>query len=224
MITIKNVTKTYNKGASNAFEALHEVNLEIPEKEMTAIVGASGAGKSTLLHIIGCIDDYDSGEYELDGMLIKGKKDKELAQIRNEKIGLVMQDYALVEEFTALDNVMLPLDFAKKKKAQRKKLAEEALERVGMKEFCKRPVRKLSGGQKQRVAIARAIVNNPVVLLADEPTGALDSGTSAEIMQLLKELNRKGMTIVIITHDKEVAAQCDRQIEICDGRVREDVE
>lgn len=223
MITIKNVTKTYNKGASNAFEALHEVNLEIPEKEMTAIVGASGAGKSTLLHIIGCIDDYDSGEYELDGMLIKGKKDKELAQIRNEKIGLVMQDYALVEEFTALENVMLPLDFAKKKKAQRKKLAEEALERVGMKEFCKRPVRKLSGGQKQRVAIARAIVNDPVVLLADEPTGALDSGTSAEIMQLLKELNRKGMTIVIITHDKEVAAQCDRQIEICDGRVREDV-
>ena len=223
MITIKNVTKTYNKGASNAFEALHEVNLEIPEKEMTAIVGASGAGKSTLLHIIGCIDDYDSGEYELDGMLIKGKKDKELAQIRNEKIGLVMQDYALVEEFTALENVMLPLDFAKKKKAQRKKLAEEALERVGMKEFCKRPVRKLSGGQKQRVAIARAIVNKPVVLLADEPTGALDSGTSAEIMQLLKELNRKGMTIVIITHDKEVAAQCDRQIEICDGRVREDV-
>lgn len=223
MITIKNVTKTYNKGASNAFEALHEVNLEIPEKEMTAIVGASGAGKSTLLHIIGCIDDYDSGEYELDGMLIKGKKDKELAQIRNEKIGLVMQDYALVEEFTALENVMLPLDFAKKKKGQRKKLAEEALERVGMKEFCKRPVRKLSGGQKQRVAIARAIVNDPVVLLADEPTGALDSGTSAEIMQLLKELNRKGMTIVIITHDKEVAAQCDRQIEICDGRVREDV-
>ena len=223
MITIKNVTKTYNKGASNAFEALHEVNLEIPEKEMTAIVGASGAGKSTLLHILGCIDDYDSGEYELDGMLIKGKKDKELAQIRNEKIGLVMQDYALVEEFTALENVMLPLDFAKKKKAQRKKLAEEALERVGMKEFCKRPVRKLSGGQKQRVAIARAIVNKPVVLLADEPTGALDSGTSAEIMQLLKELNRKGMTIVIITHDKEVAAQCDRQIEICDGRVREDV-
>lgn len=223
MITIKNITKTYNKGASNAFEALHEVNLEIPEKEMTAIVGASGAGKSTLLHIIGCIDDYDSGEYELDGMLIKGKKDKELAQIRNEKIGLVMQDYALVEEFTALENVMLPLDFAKKKKAQRKKLAEEALERVGMKEFCKRPVRKLSGGQKQRVAIARAIVNDPVVLLADEPTGALDSGTSAEIMQLLKELNRKGMTIVIITHDKEVAAQCDRQIEICDGRVREDV-
>ncbi len=223
MITIKNVTKTYNKGASNAFEALHEVNLEIPEKEMTAIVGASGAGKSTLLHIIGCIDDYDSGEYELDGMLIKGKKDNELAQIRNEKIGLVMQDYALVEEFTALENVMLPLDFAKKKKAQRKKLAEEALERVGMKEFCKRPVRKLSGGQKQRVAIARAIVNDPVVLLADEPTGALDSGTSAEIMQLLKELNRKGMTIVIITHDKEVAAQCDRQIEICDGRVREDV-
>ena len=170
MITIKNVTKTYNKGASNAFEALHEVNLEIPEKEMTAIVGASGAGKSTLLHIIGCIDDYDSGEYELDGMLIKGKKDKELAQIRNEKIGLVMQDYALVEEFTALENVMLPLDFAKKKKAQRKKLAEEALERVGMKEFCKRPVRKLSGGQKQRVAIARAIVNDPVVLLEDEPT------------------------------------------------------
>ncbi len=219
MIEIKNVVKIYNKGDANAFEALHGVSVTIEDKEMTAIVGKSGAGKSTLLHIIACIDNYDEGEYYLDGELIKDKNDKQLAQIRNEKLGLVMQDYALIDDFTAIENVLLPLDFAKTKASNRKKLAEKALAAVGMEELKNKPVKKLSGGQKQRVAIARAIVNNPSVLLADEPTGALDSDTSAEIMELLKELNNQGMTIVIITHDIEVANLCDRKIEIGDGRI-----
>lgn len=219
MIEIKNVVKIYNKGDANAFEALHGISVTIKDKEMTAIVGKSGAGKSTLLHIIACIDNYDEGEYYLDGELIKDKSDKELARIRNEKLGLVMQDYALVDDFTAIENVLLPLDFAKTKASNRKKLAEQALAAVGMEELKNKSVKKLSGGQKQRVAIARAIVNSPNVLLADEPTGALDSDTSAEIMELLKKLNRQGMTIVIITHDVEVANLCNRKIEIGDGRI-----
>lgn len=219
MIQIKNIVKVYNKGDANAFEALHGISLKIEDNEMVAIVGKSGAGKSTLLHIIACIDNYDQGEYYLDKMLIKNMKESELARLRNEKLGLVMQDYALVEDFTAVENVLLPLNFAKRKAANRMKLAENALEAVGMLEFKEKSVKKLSGGQKQRVAIARAIVNCPSVLLADEPTGALDSKTSSEIMELLKGLNRQGMTIVIITHDIGVAALCGRKIEMIDGNI-----
>lgn len=219
MIEMKNIIKIYNKGDANELKALHDVSVTVRDKEMVAIIGKSGAGKSTLLHIMACIDDYDDGEYYLDSMLVKDKKEKELARLRNERIGLVMQDYALVDDFTALENVLLPLDFAKKKAGNRKKLAEEALEAVGIKELKGKPVKKLSGGQKQRVAIARALVNHPSVLLADEPTGALDSDTSAEIMELLKSLNRQGMTVVIITHDMGVADLCDRKIEIADGKI-----
>lgn len=222
MIQIKNVVKIYNKGKQNEFEALHGVSLDIADGEMVAIVGKSGAGKSTLLHIIACIDNYDEGEYYLDDILVKDLKDKESAKIRNEHIGIVMQDYALVEDFSALQNVLLPLDFAKKKNKNRKEEAIKALETVDMKDFMKNPVKELSGGQKQRVAIARAIVNEPQVLLADEPTGALDSNTSNEIMKLFKELNEKGMTIIIITHDEQVAALCDRKITIADGRIEQD--
>lgn len=226
MITLRNINKIYNKGQQNEFQALHDINLQIKKGEMVAIVGKSGAGKSTLLHILACIDGYDEGEYELDGNLIKGMKDRELAKIRNRKIGIVMQDYALVDDFSGIENVMLPLDFSvkpvdgkKKGGTQKRKIAMEALKNVEMEEFGKNPVKELSGGQKQRVAIARAIVNNPGLLLADEPTGALDTKTSDDIMRLLKRLNEQGTTIVIITHDMEVASRCDRKIVIEDGRI-----
>ena len=219
MIVLAGIRKVYNFKKTNEYEALHDVSLEIADGEMVAIIGKSGAGKSTLLHILACIDSYESGEYRIDDTLVKGLSERKLAQIRNEKIGMVMQDFALVEDFTAIENVMLPLDFAKRKKPNRKQLAMDALKSVGMDSMAKKPVNKLSGGQKQRVAIARAIVNQPSVILADEPTGALDSKTAAEIMSVFKELNQQGKTVIIVTHDMGVAEQCDRIIEIADGQI-----
>ena len=219
MIEIKNITKIYNPGKSNEFTALKDISLTIGDGEMTAIIGKSGAGKSTLLHIMACIDNYQNGEYRIDGTLVKQLSERDSARIRNEKIGMVMQDFALVEDFSALENVLLTLDFAKNKKSDRRETAMKALSSVGMAEYAKKPVNKLSGGQKQRVAIARAIVNEPSMILADEPTGALDSKTSAEIMEVFKSLNRQGKTVVIVTHDLEVARQCGRIIEISDGRI-----
>ena len=221
MIKIENLTKTYNYKKSNAFTALTDVSLTVEDGEMLAIIGKSGAGKSTLLHIIGCIDTFEKGTYTLDDISVHKLSDKKLAQIRNQKVGIVMQDFALVEEYTVLENVKIPLYFAKKRKGSVNTLALDALEKVGMKELAKKPVNKLSGGQKQRVAIARAIVNNPSFLLADEPTGALDTKTSAEIMALFKSLNDEGKTVIIITHDPTVAGSCQRQIEISDGKIIE---
>ena len=221
MIKIENLTKTYNYKKSNAFTALTDVSLTVEDGEMLAIIGKSGAGKSTLLHIIGCIDTFEKGTYTLDDISVHKLSDKKLAQIRNQKVGIVMQDFALVEEYTVLENVKIPLYFAKKRKGSANTLALDALEKVGMKELAKKPVNKLSGGQKQRVAIARAIVNNPSFLLADEPTGALDTKTSAEIMALFKSLNDEGKTVMIITHDPTVAESCKRQIEISDGKIIE---
>lgn len=219
MIQITNVHKTYNVKHANEFEALKGVSLRIDKGELVAIIGKSGAGKSTLLHILACIDSYEDGEYHIDATLVKKLSERKLAQIRNEKIGMVMQDFALVEDFTAIENVMLPLDFAKHKKPNRKQLAMDALKSVGMDSMAKKPVNKLSGGQKQRVAIARAIVNQPSVILADEPTGALDSKTAQEIMEVFKELHQQGKTVIIVTHDMGVAEQCDRIIEIADGQI-----
>lgn len=219
MIKIENLTKTYNYKKSNAFTALKEVSLTVDDGEMVAIIGKSGAGKSTLLHIIGCIDTFESGTYTIDDISVHNLSDKKLARIRNEKVGIVMQDFALVEEYTVLENVKVPLYFAKKKSGKAKNLALEALEKVGIKELANKPVNKLSGGQKQRVAIARAIVNNPSFILADEPTGALDTKTSGEIMELFKSLNDDGKTIIIITHDMGVADACKRKIEISDGKI-----
>ena len=219
MITIKDLVKIYNCGKPNEFEALHGISLQIDDGELAAITGRSGAGKSTLLHILACIDDYQSGEYRLDGTLVKNLSDRQYAKIRNKKIGMVMQDFALVEDMTALENVMIPLDFAKVKATAKKEKAFGALRAVGIEELAKKPCNKLSGGQKQRVAIARAIVNEPAMILADEPTGALDSKTSAEIMELFKALNEQGRTVIIVTHDACVAGQCGRVIEISDGRI-----
>ena len=220
MITLSNISKIYNQGKSNAFQALDGVSLEIRDGEMAAIIGKSGAGKSTLLHILACIDTYEGGEYHIDDTLVKSLSEAELAQIRNEKIGMVMQDFALIEDFTAIENVMLPLDFAKKKLPNRRQLALDALKSVGMDSMAKKPVNKLSGGQKQRVAIARAIVNQPSVILADEPTGALDSKTAQEIMDVFKSLNAQGRTVIIVTHDMGIAEQCGRIIEIADGKIK----
>lgn len=219
MIKISNLSKIYNYKKANAFQALYDVNLNIDEGEMAAIIGASGAGKSTLLHILACIDNYQSGEYYLDGVFVNSNSEKNLAKIRNEKIGMVMQDFALIDDFSSVQNVMLPLDFSAKKDKDKKKKALAVLESVGMSDFANNRSNNLSGGQKQRVAIARAIVNDPAIILADEPTGALDSKTSAEIMDLFKSLNRQGRTVIIVTHDPNVARQCDRIIEISDGRI-----
>ena len=222
MIEINNINKTYNKGKANAFQALKNVSLTIEDGEMVAIIGKSGAGKSTLMHIIGCIDDFESGTYILNGDDISSIKEGKRAKIRNKDIGIVMQDFALVEDYTAIENVMIPLYFTKGKLLESKKtIARKALEKVGIGELASKKVNKLSGGQKQRVAIARAIVNNPGILLADEPTGALDVKTSAEIIGVFRELNEQGITVIIITHDMEVADGCERVIEISDGKIGE---
>ncbi|MCI5602506.1 MAG: ABC transporter ATP-binding protein [Lachnospiraceae bacterium] len=216
MIRLVNINKTYNYKKANAFCALKGINLSINDGEMLAIIGKSGAGKSTLMHILGCIDDFESGDYLIDDINVKDISNGKKAEIRNKKIGIVMQDFALIEEYTVIENVMVPLLFDKSKK-DKKKTAIKAIESVGIGDLTNKAVNKLSGGQKQRVAIARAIVNDPVFILADEPTGALDSNTSLEIMQVFKDLNKLGKTIIIITHDKDVAQKCDRIVEMKDG-------
>ena len=220
MIEIKNLVKIYNKGKTNEFCALKGIDLSIEEGEMVAIIGKAGAGKSTLLHILAAIDSYDKGSYLVDGVSVGDLKEKDRARFRNQKIGIVMQDYALIDEYTIEENVQIPLIFGKVKgnDVRREKIMT-ALENVGLAELAKKPVRQLSGGQKQRVAIARALVNNPTFLLADEPTGALDSKTSGEIMDVFEKLNQGGKTVIIVTHDMEVAARCGRVIEISDGEI-----
>ena len=220
MIEIKNLVKIYNKGKTNEFCALKGIDLSIEEGEMVAIIGKSGGGKSTLLHILAAIDSYDKGSYLVDGVSVGDLKEKDRARFRNQKIGIVMQDYALIDEYTIEENVQIPLIFGKVKgnDVRREKIMT-ALENVGLAELAKKPVRQLSGGQKQRVAIARALVNNPTFLLADEPTGALDSKTSGEIMDVFEKLNQGGKTVIIVTHDMEVAARCGRVIEISDGEI-----
>jgi len=224
MVQLDNIVKTYNKGKSNAFEALHGISLTIEDGEMVAIIGTSGAGKSTLLHILACIDGYDSGEYRIDDMTIGKISERKMAAIRNEKIGMVMQDFALIEEFTALDNVMIPLDFAargkKKRKKDRKEIARKMLEMVQMQDFVDKPVSNLSGGQKQRVAIARAIANEPALILADEPTGALDSHSSQMLLSTIQSINEQlRATILMVTHDAFTASYASRILFLKDGEI-----
>lgn len=222
MIEMKNLGKTYGN-KENATVALDHINLTIKQGEFAAIMGKSGAGKSTLLHILGGLDTFDSGEYRLMGKSVGTLKDKSLSRLRNETIGFVMQDFALISEKTVLFNTMLPLFFDKTPWSNMKAQGLAALERVGIQELAKKRVNQLSGGQKQRVAIARAIVKNPPLLLADEPTGSLDSETGKSIMEILTALNGQGTTIVLVTHDEDVAACCKRKIVLSDGRVVQDL-
>lgn len=217
MIKLRNITKIYNPKKHNQFVALRGISLEIADGDLCAIIGKSGSGKSTLLHIIGMLDTFSSGKFIFNNEDISKKSESAAAKIRAKQIGFVKQDFALIEEYSALDNVMLPLYPIKAQ--NKKKKALSALEKMGIKSLAEKEVRTLSGGEKQRVAIARAIVNNPKIILADEPTGSLDSKTAAEIMNVLKVLNSEGKTVVIVTHDLGIARQCRRIIEISDGEI-----
>ena len=219
MIEISKLNKYYQIGNSK-FHALKDIDLDIKDGEMLAVTGKSGSGKSTLMNIIGLLDSYDSGSLKIDGVEVSGLRDGRLAKLRNQKIGFVMQDFSLLEHKSVLMNVMLPLYFNNRYNfLEMKKLAMDALKKVGITEQASKKVNQLSGGQKQRVAVARAIINEPSFILADEPTGALDTQTSAEIMALFKNLNDDGKTIIIITHDMNIADSCQRKIEISDGQV-----
>ncbi len=221
MIKVNNLNKSYYIDKDQSFEVLKGINLEIQDGELVAIMGESGAGKSTLMHVLACIDQFDNGEYILDGETIGFRSDSKMAEIRSRKIGVVMQDFALIEDFTAFQNVMIPLDISGKKYArdQKKKIVTSLLSEVSMEQYMQKKVSKLSGGQRQRVAIARALANDPKVFFADEPTGALDSHTSEEIMNLLCKINQQGTTMIIITHDINVAKKCNRIIRMKDGRI-----
>jgi putative ABC transport system ATP-binding protein len=220
MILLEDISKTYYLSTINV-PVLKHVNLSIAEGEYVAIMGASGSGKSTLMNIIGCLDRPTSGQYFLAGTDLTTLNDDELADIRNQYVGFVFQQFNLLPRLTALANVMLPMIYADVPRSQRIFQATEALELVGLKEQIQNRPNQLSGGQQQRVAIARALVNHPALVLADEPTGALDSKTSQEIMDLLTGLNQQGTTIAIVTHDANVAAQTKRVIHMQDGAIVE---
>ncbi|MBE5759822.1 MAG: ABC transporter ATP-binding protein [Clostridiales bacterium] len=221
VIRMKEITRVYEIGGEKVY-ALNKASLVIREGEFVSIIGPSGSGKSTLMNIIGCLDAADSGEYYLDGQNIRDYSENELAHIRNKKIGFVFQNFNLLSKMTAEENVELPLIYQGISASERKLRAKEALERVGLTQRSKHKPLELSGGQQQRVAVARALATKPALLLADEPTGNLDSKTGAEIMELFHELHRAGNTIVLITHNDEIAAQAERRIRIMDGQVTEE--
>lgn len=222
LIRLDRVTKTYDLGEVQV-HALRGISLEIQRGEFVAIMGASGSGKSTLMNILGCLDRPTSGRYFLDGVDVSGMSKEELARIRNRKLGFVFQHFNLLARTSALENVELPTVYAGVPPEERTRRAREALERVGLGERAEHHPSQLSGGQQQRVAIARALVNNPQIVLADEPTGNLDSRTSVEIMEILQRLNEEQeLTVVIVTHETDIAHYAKRAIEFRDGRVRRD--
>lgn len=216
MIQLKNVVKSYPV-AEDELVVLKEINVRIEDGEFVAIMGPSGSGKSTLMNIIGCLDKPTSGEYLLHGKSIAGYNDKELAQVRNRSVGFVFQQFQLLPRLTALQNVELPMIYAGVSKQERLDRAKEALEKVGLGDRMEHLPSELSGGQKQRVAIARAIVNQPDIILADEPTGALDSKTGVQIMDLFTLLNKEGTTVILVTHEAEIAHYAERTIFVRDG-------
>ena len=221
LISLKNICRSYRNGEQE-LQVLKNINLEIGEGEFVAIMGPSGSGKSTLMNTIGMLDTPTSGEYYLEGQEVARLGEKQLAQVRNQQIGFVSQQFFLLSKMDAVQNVELPLIYAGVPAAQRRKLAEEYLSKVELTDRIHHLPSELSGGQKQRVAIARALVNDPSIILADEPTGALDTKTGSQIMELLVELNEEGKTIIMVTHEPEIAAYAKRQIVIRDGVISSD--
>ena len=221
MIRIKNLHKSYEIG-SNSLHVLKGIDFNVTEGELVAIMGSSGSGKSTLLNIIGMLDNYDNGSYELDNILIKDLDETKAANYRNKFLGFVFQSFNLINYKSAVENVVLPLYYQGIKRKEREKIALEYLDNVGLKNWASHLPSELSGGQKQRVAIARAMVSKPKVLLADEPTGALDSKTSSEVMSLIQEINNSGKTILVVTHEEDIAKMCKRIVRLKDGVIVED--
>lgn len=221
LISLKNICRSYRNGEQE-LQVLKNINLEISKGEFVAIMGPSGSGKSTLMNTIGMLDTPTSGEYYLEGQEVARLGEKQLAQVRNQQIGFVFQQFFLLSKMDAVQNVELPLIYAGVPAAQRRKLAEEYLSKVELTDRIHHLPSELSGGQKQRVAIARALVNDPSIILADEPTGALDTKTGSQIMELLVELNEEGKTIIMVTHEPEIAAYAKRQIVIRDGVISSD--
>jgi putative ABC transport system ATP-binding protein len=222
LIEARDLVKTYTMGSTTVY-ALHGVSLDIAEGEFVAIMGASGSGKSTLMNILGCLDQPSSGQYRLAGEEVETMASDQLASIRNRRIGFVFQQFNLLPRTSALENVELPMVYAGVKAEQRRVRAMAALQKVGLGERYMHTPSELSGGQQQRVAIARALVNDPQLILADEPTGALDSKTSDDIMKLLSELNTQGMTVVLVTHESDIANWARRKLVFKDGLLVEDV-
>ncbi|MDE6063417.1 MAG: ABC transporter ATP-binding protein [Lachnospiraceae bacterium] len=221
LVEIRDVCKIYNPG-ENEVRALDHVNVSVEEGEFVAIIGQSGSGKSTLMNILGCLDVPTSGTYMLHGQDVSGFSDNELSDVRNREIGFVFQGFNLIQNLTALENVELPLIYRGVPRAKRLALAKEALAGVGLAGRMEHKPAEMSGGQQQRVAIARAIAQAPPVILADEPTGNLDSGSTKEIMEIMKTLHKEGRTVILITHDNEIAAQAERIIKIKDGHIESD--
>ncbi len=215
MIKLNNIHKTYYNGSP--LHVLKGINLNIEKGEFVSIMGSSGSGKSTLLNIIGILDNYDEGGYWLDGTHIMNMNEKKAAYFRNQMIGFVFQSFNLIPFKNAMENVALPLYYQKVSRKKRNKLAMEYLDRLGLKQWAEHSPNELSGGEKQRVAIARAMISNPKVILADEPTGALDSETSFEVMKILREINKQGITILIVTHERDISHMTDRIIKLHDG-------
>ena len=222
LVKLKDVYKIYSEGLESEVRALDGVSLEIERGEFVAVVGQSGSGKSTMMNVLGCLDIPTHGEYYLDGTDVRELSDKELSHIRNKQIGFIFQEYNLIQNLNVLENVELPLIYQGINADDRREMALEALERVGLSSRIKHRPSEMSGGQQQRVAIARAISTHPPIIMADEPTGALDSHTGKEVLGFLQQLNKEGSTVILITHDNGIAATARRCVRLADGKIVED--